>query len=665
MLGYTSLVALSSSSYSNAISAQPKLNMVTGSTSIYDVSTSGNIFPIDKLDLSKCSQGWGSPEADLSVDKTPLTINGVVYKSGFGTHAQSVLQINLNRSAVKFTSMVGIDDATKGQGAVIFEVVVDGKIAAKSPVMHGGDAAVPISVDLTNAKRMILIVRPAGDGINFDHADWADAQFELAPGATTTPQSATTPLEPARMIIPVTPAKPEIHGATITGATPHYRFRFLVPVSGKRPMTYFAKGLPPGLKLNMHTGIITGALPHDGKWNVKLIAKNALGTASEMFTIVGGSHKLALTPPMGWNSWNCWAGAVDQSKVADAAKEMVQTGLADYGYTYINIDDTWEAPRAPDGEIMANQKFPSMRALANKVHSYGLKLGIYSSPGPTTCAGYPASYLHELQDAQTYSKWGIDYLKYDWCSYTSVAKGTGLEYYWLPYAVMRGALNQVHRDILFSFCQYGMDDVWKWGAATGGNCWRDTGDIRDSWSSLSSIINAQIGLQKYNGPGHWNDPDMLVVGRVGWGDPHPTHLTPNEQLMHISMWSMFSAPLLIGCDMTKLDPFTLAILTNPEVLAINQDPLGKTAYLVSKTNNTEIWERPLADGTHAVALLNMGYSDKTISVSWKQLHLSGDLAVRDLWLHKNEGMHKRGISFKVPIHGVVLVKIGHFNANKA
>ena len=326
-----------------------------------------------------------------------------------------------------------------------------------------------------------------------------------------------------------------------------------------------------------------------GKYEVILHASNGAGEAHRKFKIVCGD-KIALTPPLGWNSWNCFAVAVDDAKVRSAADAMVRSGLTQHGWTYINIDDCWEIkpgsddpllkgqPRDANGMINTNKKFPDMKALCEYIHGKGLKAGIYSSPGPTTCAGFTASYKYETQDAKRYAQWGFDYLKYDWCSYGNIAKTeTDLPKLKKPYFVMRRALNRVDRDIVFSLCQYGMGDVWKWGAEVGGNCWRTTGDIGDSWGSMAGIGFSQNGHEKYAGPGHWNDPDMLVVGMVGWGDLHPTGLTPNEQYTHISLWCLLAAPLLIGCDMAQLDDFTLGLLTNDEVLEVNQDPLGKQA----------------------------------------------------------------------------------------
>jgi alpha-galactosidase len=375
---------------------------------------------------------------------------------------------------------------------------------------------------------------------------------------------------------------------------------------------------------------------------------------------VGGTRRLALTPPMGWNSWNVWAGAVDAEKVRAAADWMVKSGLAAHGYQYINIDDTWEAGRDSSGEIQTNQKFGDMRALADYVHSKGLKLGIYSSPGPQTCGGYEGSYGHEQQDAETYARWGIDYLKYDWCSYGGIAgRGAGLEALQKPYRVMRAALDTVPRDIVYSLCQYGMGNVWEWGAEIGGNCWRTTGDINDSWGSLQRIGFSQAGHEQYAGPGHWNDPDMLVVGRLGWGpNIHPTRLTPNEQITHLTLWCLQSAPLLIGCDMAQMDPWTVSLLSNDEVLEVNQDPLAKPAGRRSQQDQVEVWARPLWDGTMAVGLFNRGIERATVTARWSDLGLHGRQPVRDLWQQKNLGSFDGSFAVPVAGHGAVLVKIG-------
>ena len=615
---------------------------------------------LDSIPLKEMTSGWNSPRADRSVDNTPITLDGKVYEHGVGTHSRSEFRLDLNGKAERFEAIVGVDDEKKGAGSVQFEIKVDGKTAVRSRILHSGDKPQALSVDLRNAKRIELIAGDGGDGNDSDHADWADARFEMVSGSNFLPVPTPMPVVPKpRLPFGDGPA-PAIHGPRVTGATPGRPFLFLIPATGKGPLTFGAKGLPKGLTLNGKTGIIKGSLAGPGRTNVALTVRGPKGVANRTLTIVGGKRALAQTPPMGWNSWNVWASAVSDGKVRAAADAMVKSGLAAHGFQYINIDDCWEAGRDAEGNILTNSKFPDMKALADYVHSKGLKLGIYSSPGPTTCAGYTASYEHEQQDADSYAKWGIDYLKYDWCSYGSVAPPRPtLADMQKPYSVMGAALNNTPRDILYSFCQYGMGDVWKWGEEIGGNCWRTTGDINDSWSSLAGIAFSQDGHEKFAGPGHWNDPDMLVVGKVGWGpNLRASRLSPNEQILHISMWCLLSSPLLIGCDMTQLDKFTLSLLTNDEVLDVNQDPLGKPAGRKSKAGDSEVWARPLSDGTMAVGLFNRGSDPAKVTASWKDLGLKGAQPIRNLWLHKGMGRAKDTFTAMVPAHGCVLVKIG-------
>jgi alpha-galactosidase len=389
-----------------------------------------------------------------------------------------------------------------------------------------------------------------------------------------------------------------------------------------------------------------------------LRAKNEQGMAERKLEIVLGNN-IALTPPMGWNSWNCFARAVDDAKVRAAADAMVTNGLINHGWTYINIDDCWEGDRDTNGNILPNEKFPDMKALADYVHSKGLKIGIYSSPGPKTCGGFEASWQHEQQDAQQYARWGFDYLKYDWCSYEEKQDRSlpDRPRFKKPYQVMRGALDNVDRDIVFSLCQYGMGNVWEWGTQVGGNCWRTTGDITDTWRSMTRNGFGSAGKEPYAGPGHWNDPDMLVVGKLGWGRLRPSRLTPNEQYTHISLWCLLSSPLLIGCDMSQLDDFTVSLLSNDEVLAVDQDPLGKQASRIWMDGDLEIWAKDMADGSKAVGLFNRGEMDAPIKVTWAQLGITGKHHVRDLWRQKNLGRFSNSFSATVPRHGVELVKI--------
>ena len=504
--------------------------------------------------------------------------------------------------------------------------------------------------------------------------------------AATTPPS-DPGREEALILTPKPGPKPRLTGPQVFGARPGNPFLHRITATGDKPMRFAANGLPPGITLDAASGCLTGTLASAGTWGVKVTAANSLGTAERILRIVGGPD-IALTPPMGWNSWNCFAAAVTDVHIREAAKALVASGLADHGWTYINIDDYWEInpgakndaslqgpERDKDGRILPNPRFPNMTSLADSVHGLGLKIGLYSSPGPLTCGGCVASYDHEDLDAATYAGWGFDYLKYDWCSYRPEmeAKRTrsvggaefltgvsdpGLRQRMVPYASMRAALDKQKRDIVFSMCQYGEGKVSEWGAKVGGNSWRTTGDITDSWKSMAGIGFGQAGLEAFAGPGHWNDPDMLVVGHVGWGPSlHPTKLTPNEQYTHISLWCLLSSPLLIGCDLTKLDDFTLNLLTNDEVLEVNQDPLGKQAARASQDGTTEVWSKPLADGSRAVGLFNRGSGPARVRVDLAKLGLPGELSVRDLWRQKDLGKTSGEFLTEVPRHGCVLLRV--------
>jgi alpha-galactosidase len=354
--------------------------------------------------------------------------------------------------------------------------------------------------------------------------------------------------------------------------------------------------------------------------------------------------QLAKTPPMGWNSWNHFAEKINSRTVRAQADAMVSSSMKDAGYIYINIDDTWEGKRDDKGFLHPNEKFRDMKALADYVHGKGLKLGIYSSPAAKTCAGYEGSLGHEEQDAQTYADWGIDYLKYDWCQST----GT-VEQMKAAYTRMRDALKKTGRPIVFSLCQYGWGNVWEWGESVGGNLWRTTGDIEDNFESMSRIGFAQSGHERYAGPGHWNDPDMLEVGNGGMNE--------DEYRTHFSLWSILAAPLIAGNDLSTMTPFTLDMMTNKEVIAVDQDPLGRQGYPVVQEGPFEVWMKPMQDGTVVVGLFNRSKEQDRMTVKFAHLGLSGSSAVRDLWLHKDAGTFSDSFSAYVPAHGVVLVRL--------
>jgi alpha-galactosidase len=380
----------------------------------------------------------------------------------------------------------------------------------------------------------------------------------------------------------------------------------------------------------------------------------ALGALVILPCAYAQSQSVAATPPMGWNSWNHFARQVDDATVRAQADAMVSSGMRDAGYVYINIDDTWEGERDAQGVIHSNSKFPDMKALADYVHSKGLKIGIYSSPGPKTCAKFEGSYGHEEQDAQTYANWGIDYLKYDLCGLGEQMKSAespeaAHKIMVDSYIKMRDALRKAGRPIVYSLCQYGDDAVWQWGSSVGGNLWRTTGDITDKYARMEQIGFSQAGLAKFAGPGHWNDPDMLEVGNGG--------MNTDEYRTHMSLWAILAAPLLAGNDLTTMTPETIGLLTNREVIAIDQDRAGKQGDRVHAEGPLEIWVRQLADGAKAVGLFNRHPMPLDMQVDFRELGFKGSVNARDIWAAKDLGSLEGSYHTKVPGHGVVLLRV--------
>ncbi len=624
---------------------------------------------LDALDLTRMVQRRGTPRVGKSgasggrgnPTPPPLKLGGVTYEHGIGTLSINELIIDLKGEATRFVSMMGIDDAITREGSVTYEIWLDNKKKLITDVLKAGAPPQRVDIDVTGGHLLELVINDGGDTSNSDYADWAGAVIIMKAGSTATPVTWTFPSEPAPPIVPSTAftGSPRLNAPFITGATPGRPFLFRIPASGEAPLSFSASGLPAGLTLDTKTGIITGALATAGRTSVAVTATNAKGRATHALTIVGGTDALALTPPLGWNSWNVWGGSVDDAKVRAAADAMVSSGLSSVGFQYVNIDDGWEGKRDANGVLQPNEKFPDMKALSAYIHSKGLKMGIYSSPGARTCQGLPGSYRHEEIDAKTWAEWGVDLLKHDWCSYSSIVKDDSLPELQKPYIVMRDALAKTARDIVYSLCQYGMGNVWEWGATIGGNYWRVSGDLTDVWSNMSPIGFRQAGREQWTKPGHYTDPDMLVVGKVGWGPSvHDTRLTPNEQITHISLWSLQAAPLLLGADMSQFDPFTTNLMTNDEVIAVDQDQLVKAAWRISQRERLEVWARPLADGTIAVGLFNRGLQAATVSATWAELGLRGAQPVRDLWLHKDLPASNGEFAATVPAHGAVLVKIG-------
>ena len=471
---------------------------------------------------------------------------------------------------------------------------------------------------------------------------------------------------------------PKINGPAVYGARPGRPFLYRIPCTGVRPVRFAAKGLPAPLKLDASAGIISGQTPRQrGEYAVELQAVNQHGKTARRFKIVVGDT-LALTPPMGWNDWYTHYDHVTDKLVRQAAGAMVASGMADYGYQFVNIDDCWMVqpgsdnpelkgePRDADGAIRSNGRFPDMAALAAYIHSLGLKAGIYTGPGPRTCAGFTASYKHEEIDAQTFAKWGFDFLKYDWCSYTEVAGGKTLADYKRPYELMGGILPKMPRDIVFNLCQYGMGDVWNWGGDVGGHAWRTTGDLGlEKGSKLPGFYSIGFKNAEHDAaarPGRWNDPDYILIGSVGDAfhndaPPRPTRLVPEEQYSYMSMWALMASPLIFSGDMNYLDAFTLNVLCNSEVIEVDQDLLGRQARIVRHTASEFVLAKPMEDGSLAVGLFNIGDHPAQLSVTWAELGLNGTRRVRDVWRQKDIGQASDKLTVEVNRHGVTLVRL--------
>jgi alpha-galactosidase len=486
------------------------------------------------------------------------------------------------------------------------------------------------------------------------------------------------------ILTPPAPREPRINGPSVYGTKPGRPFLYRIPATGDRPMQFSVKGLPAGLTLDAATGIIRGTIADrtPRAHPATISASNARGRATRPFRIVVGDT-LALTPPMGWNDWYTFYEHPSDGLMRKAADVMIASGLADHGYQYVNIDDSWMGkPKSDDpdlqiparderGMINPNRRFPDMKSMTDYIHGLGLKAGLYTSPGPRTCADFYGSFGHEAQDAARFVEWGFDFLKYDWCSYDEVApKGSApdAERLQKPYRLMGAVLAQQPRDIVFNLCQYGMGEVWTWGGEVGGHSWRTTGDLgleRDQrLPGFYSIGFKNAEHAEFARPGRWNDPDYILIGYVGNArsindPPKPTALTQHEQYSYMSMWVLMAAPLFYSGDITRLDPFTLNVLNNAEVIAVDQDPLGRQARIVRKTDDEFVLAKPMEDGSVAVGLFNLSEAAREMTVTSQDIGLGGSdrLRVRDLWRWTEVGTVAGRYTARVARHGVTLVRM--------
>jgi alpha-galactosidase len=480
------------------------------------------------------------------------------------------------------------------------------------------------------------------------------------------------------ILTPAPQPAPQIHGPKVFGVRPGSPFIYTIPATGTRPMQFSADGLPAGLELDVATGQIKGSLNQAGTYQVTFHAKNDLGQAERPFKIVVGD-RIGLTPAMGWNSFNTYGVKVTQQQVLTQAHAMVDSGLAQHGWSYVNTDDGWQGVRGGDlNAIQPNEGFPDIAGMVNEIHGLGLKAGIYSTPWVTSYGKriggssedpegkwdpsfakqngnhsqkFPyaiAKYHFAVPDAKQIALWGFDYLKYDWAPIHAADTKE-----------MWDALRATNRDIIFSLSNNGLKTLLQeiGEVAPYANSWRTTDDVHDKWAHVSNSAFNEDPWAPYAGPGRFNDPDALVVGNIGWGHPHATLLTPDEQYTQVSMWCLLSAPLFLGCDLQKLDPFTMSLITNDEVLDVDQDSLGKQATCISPAGDLKVYAKPLEDGSWAVGLCNTGADTAMVTLNWDEIHLQGPQEVRDLWRQKDLGTFEKEFSAPVTSHGVVLIRV--------
>ncbi len=660
----------------NISSSQFPLFLLAVSTLVLRAAPAAETVRLTELDLTHLHYaGWIKPQLNQMQVGKPLAIAGQKFEHGVATYATSSLWLELDGRTERFNASVGVDDsANDANAAVVFTIFGDDRKLWESRVLKWGEPAQTVDLDLKDVRSLLLKIDHAGENKSSNLGDWVDARFSFA-GAC--PRTVPVPQETAVVLTPKPPTAPRINGPRVYGCRPGHPFLFRIPTTGERPMKFAAETLPDSLRLDADNGIIIGIAPARGTYAVTLQAENRHGAATRPFKIVSGDT-LALTPPMGWNHWYAHYNRVTDTMMREAADVIVRTGMADVGYAYVNIDDCWmnaasDATRQPDplrigpfrdaqGNIVPNKHFPDMPALTAYIHEKGLKAGIYTSPGPLTCGGYCGAYQHEEQDAKQFVQWGFDFLKYDWCSYDKLAQGDkSLAMLQKPYRLMGGIVQRLPRDVVFNLCQSGRGNVWEWGAEVGGQCWRTAHDLGFELNRIFDVALKNAEHRQWSRPGAWNDPDYIQIGYIGatliYGEPKPCPLTPTEQYSFMSLWCLSAAPLFYSGDMSRLDEFTLNVLCNPEVIAVDQDPLGECARVVPLTPETFLMVKNLEDGSKAVGLCNRGEIAASIVAKWTDLGVRGRQAVRDLWRQRDLGDFDGQFKAFVPRHGVLLLRL--------
>lgn len=639
---------------------------------------------LDDLPIQTFSEGIRPVIAKSSYGKGSIRLNGKPYSRGLGAITPCVLAFSLEGKAKYFSAEVGADDLGNKDIPLKFFVVGDKKVLFESGELRVGDAPVRINVDLTGIKQLgLLVTDPVGGVTNKKtYASWANAKIEMIGQA----MPGYVRFENEKYILtPAPKLAPRINSAKLFGATPGNPFLYTIAATGKRPIHFSAENLPAGVLLNPETGIITGKITRRGIYLTTLKAVNTLGEDTKKLKIVIGDT-IALTPPIGWNGWNSWEANIDREKVLASANAMVKSGLRDHGWCYINIDDSWQGKRGgPENALQPNEKFPDIKGMVDYIHTLGLKAGIYSTPYISSYGSYVGGsseypkggethdsiklnkqpYMHvgkyrfDANDAMQMADWGFDFLKYDWRIDVESTQR------------MSQALKKSGRDIVFSLSNNApFEKVNDWKLLS--NMYRTGPYIKDSWTSLFLTTFSLDKWGHFSGPGHWADPDMMIVGKVAIGPVlHDTRLTPDEQYSHVTLFSLLPAPLLIGCPIEQADDFTLNLLTNDEVIEVNQDPLCKPAFLAAEVDGIEIRLKPMEDGSLAVGLFNVdGYGKtpasyfnwgdepaKQFVFEFSKVGLKGSWRIRDLWRQKELGVFSGSFKTEIRHHGVVMLRM--------
>lgn len=623
---------------------------------------------LDQISMTNATNGNGIIQINKSTALNPLKIGGVTYADGLGAHSPSEININLYGTAKRFQASVGVDDETSvkpNEANIEFQVYADNALLWTSGAMKYTDAIRKKNIDLDITGKTYLTLKSTigSDGVNWsDHADWV---------ATKISYFGTTPIcipKSSVILAPVIANAKYFYAKT--GNPIMTRFK----IKSFNPATITVTGLPTGLTYNATRNLVSGSIATPGVYTYTLKATNADGTDQATITLDVRNTLDAPTPPMGWNSWNVYGGTINETKLKGIADALVSSGMRDAGYTYLIIDDLWAAAtRDGNGLLQPDAtKFPSgMKALADYMHNLGIKLGIYSDAATTTCGGSLGSYGNEVKDANQFAAWGIDMLKYDYCNAPSDATSAAARY-----LTMSNALKNSGRKILFNICEWGSTGPEKWAAASGGHTWRNTWDSRDIWNhgaydgghcGVIQGLDIQNGLEYYAGPNMWNDPDMVMAGLYGTGlsssNAGANGMTDLEYQSQFSLWCLLAAPIQTSFDVTKISAATKAILTNAEAIAIDQDILGQQATKISKSTDTDIYVKDLADGSVAVGLLNRNNTTtQNITVNWSDIYVSGTCTIRDLWSKSNVGTSTTGYTVSVAPHETKLLKIIPANA---